>query len=306
MARGIVVGAHHGRDAAGRVTSFNGGLDNRDLVRWLLYWDWITYAGLQFGQGTVTGNHTDDVKFLESAGVFRTEVVDVRSLDLNPVPPAAGKEKVDSFVPEDNLTPAVLAAARIKLVEDLSKRTGEIWALGQSGGEQLVLPGGTPQRELIDIQMVNCLPVPAGETPFEDILSFRARHQSELERLRYVLDRLRETILSSSDEQRATMAAIHEISRSLTDMHKALRGSGIRTVTDSVALYTNNPSLGFWTSIGGVAAASQGLPVEFGAAVGLAVPTAFRFLVRTMEGADRLPYVNSDFAYAFEVVQQLR
>lgn len=305
MARGIVVGSRLGLDAAGRVTSFNGGLENSDLVRWLLYWDSITYAGLGFGGASITGNHTNDVKFLESAGVFRTEVVDIRSLDLSTFPPAV-PGGMSIFGLAENQTPAALAAARLKLVESLNKSAGEFWALGQSGGEQLLLPGGTPQRELIDIQMVNCLPVPAGETPFEEILTFRARHQSELERLRYALDKLRETILSSSDEQRATSAAIYEISRSLTDIHKGMRGSGIRTVTDSLALYTNNPSLGFWTAIGGVAAASQGLPVEFGASVGLAVPTAFRFLVRTMEGADRLPNVNSDFAYAFEVVQQLR
>ncbi len=305
MQRGIVIGARITLNDAGQFKGLTGSVNNDDLVRWLLYWDQVTYAGLGRGGASLTGNHTNDVNFLESAGVFRTKVVDVGTLDFRSFP-AAQEGGMSIFGLAENQSLVAFAAARFKLAEDLSRESGEIWTVGQAGGEQLILPGIGSRRELIDVQLVNCLPVPAGETPFAEILEFKAKHRAELERLRIALDALRERILMSADERRAIHAVISELSSSLTDIHKALRGSGIRTLVESVGLYTNNPSLSFWTALGGVAASNHGLPVEFGAAVGLALPTAFRFLSRAVDGPRQLPTMNADFAYAIEAVRQLK
>lgn len=150
------------------------------------------------------------------------------------------------------------------------------------------------------------MPVPTDETAFEDILSFKQKYHGELERLRYANDAFRERILSSVDERRAIDSAIHEISSSLADIHKALNGYGVNTFSETISLYTNNPALGFWTSLGGVVAAGVGIPLEVGAAVGLGLPTVCKFLKRSVSGGQNLPNTNKDFTYAYEVMREFK
>lgn len=301
MNRGIVIGSRVNLDGG---FSFNGTVDSADLVKWLLYWDHITYAGFGLGGGSITGNHSQDVKYLESEGVFRTEVVDLASLSIEELPDPEPGINMMGFA--GNQIPFVSAAARVKLANELSDTTGDVWSMGQSGGELLLLPGVKQQKELIDVQLINCMPVPEGQTAFEDILSFKQKYSGELEQLRYATDAFRERILSSSDERRAIDAAINEISSSLTNIHKALNGNGISTLSETISLYTNNPALGFWTSLGGIAAAGAGIPLEVGAAAGLGLPTLCKFLKRTVSGGQNLPNPEKDFTYAYEVIRQLK
>lgn len=299
MKRGIVIGC---RVNIEKGFSFNGALESADLVKWLLYWDQITYAGFSMGGGCMTGNHSNDVRFLETVGVLKTEIVDLRAINFQDFPePEPG---IAIFGIAGNQIPYLSAAARVTLAEQLSIKTGDDWTMGQSGGELLLLPGIRQQKELIDVQLINCMPVPVGETAFEDILNFKQKYHGELERLRFAFDDLRERILKSEDERRAINRAIHEISLSLADIHNALSGNGVNILSESISLYTNNPALGFWSALGGVAAGLKGIPVEVGTAVGLGLPTVCKFLKRTVSGGQNLPNPNKDFTYAYEVIRQ--
>lgn len=143
-----------------------------------------------------------------------------------------------------NQVPHAEAAARVKLAEELSGASSHIWAVGQSGGEHLILPGGGigVDRELIDIQLVNCLPVPRTGTPYTDILEFRAAHGPELVRLRLALDELRERILSSADERRMMEATLHELGGALGGLHAALRGYRLDHAWKTLSLYRKSVS----------------------------------------------------------------
>jgi len=301
MSRGIVIGQRISTDGG---FSMNGAVETSDIVRWLLYWDKITYAGVGLNGASISGNQPDEIEYLESLGIFNTEIVDLKTLGSIRVPqPKPGTE---IFGIAGNQYPIVSAAVRVKLCENLSERTGSIWTLGQSGGEILSLPSFEETKELLDIQLSNCLPVPVSDTPFEDILNFKESHIAELERLRYALDILREKVLSSSDERRALDLAMREISIALEDMHNAMNGKGINVLSQSISLYTENPSLGFWSALGGVLGASQGIPIEIAAGAGLAIPTAFKFIKRNVLGGNALPSPKSDFSYAFEISRELR
>jgi hypothetical protein len=301
MKRGIVIGS---RVNIEKGFAFDGAVESADLVKWLLYWDQITYAGFSMGGGCITGNHSNDVHFLEDVGVFKTEIVDLRAINFQDLPePAPG---IAILGIAGNQIPYLSAAARVTLAEQLSIKTGDDWTMGQSGGELLLLPGVSQQKDLIDVQLINCMPVPVGETAFEDILNFKQKYHGELERLRYAIDALRERILSSVDERRAINSAIYEISSSLADIHNALNGNGVNTISESISLYTNNPALGFWSALGGGGAAATGIPVEVGAAVGLGLPTVCKFLKRTVSGGQNLPNPNKDFTYVYEVIRQFK
>lgn len=299
MNRGIVIGSRV--EQGNNNFSFNGAVDSRELPKWLLYWDKIVYAGLAVNGGRLSGNNPQDVQFLEAEGIFRTEFVDISTEEL-PQPEPGGVKMMGLA---QNQIPIASASARVNLTKHLSYNSGEIWSMGQAGGEQLLLPGERA-IELIDIKLVNSLPVPSPETPFEDILNFKLRHTAELEQLRYTLDKFRERILSSSDERRATESALYDISQALSNIHNALVSNNIPTLSETISLYTNNPALGFWTSLGGIAAASAGMPLEVGAAAGLGLPTVCKFVKRSITGGESLPNPNTDFAYAYEALKRLK
>lgn len=301
MSRGIVIGQRISTDGG---FSMHGSVETSDIVRWLLYWDKITYAGVGLDGASISGNHPDEIDYLESLDVFNTEIVDLKTLGPIRVPQPEPGAKI--FGIAGNQYPIVSAAVRVKLCEVLSERTGNIWTLGQSGGETLSLPSFDQSKELLDIQLNNCLPVPVRDTPFEDILNFKESHSAELERLRYALDILREKVLSSSDERRALDLAMKEISIALEDMHNAMNGKGINVLSQTISLYTENPSIGFWSALGGIVGVSQGVPIEIAAGAGLAVPTAFKFIKRNILGGNALPSPKSDFSYAFEVSRELK
>lgn len=301
MPRGIVIGQ---RVSSEEGFSMHGAVQISDVVKWLLYWDKITYASVGFGGASIAGNQPEDINYLESLGVFDTEIVDIQSLGPLKLPPPEPGASIFGIAGNQYLI--VSAAVRVKLCEVISQRTGEIWTLGQSGGETLILPSPDQSKELLDIQLINCLPVPERATPFEEILNFKGKYQAELEHLRYSLDELREKVLSSSDERRALDSAMREISISLEDMKNAMKGKGINTLSETISLYTDNPSIGFWSALGGIAAASQGIPYEVAAGAGLAAPTAFKFLKRNIFGAQTLPDTKSDFTYAFEITRDFK
>lgn len=301
MSRGIVIGQRISSDGG---FSMNGAIETPDIVRWLLYWDKITYAGVGLNGSSISGKNPNEMDYLESLGVFNKEIVDITTLGPIELPKPEPGIKILGIA--GNQYPIVSAAVRVKLCETLSERTGNIWTLGQSGGERLLLPSADQSKELLDIQLNNCLPVPVIDTPFEDILNFKERHGAELERLRYALDTLREKVLSSSDERRTLDLAMRDISIALEDIRNAMTGKGINVLSQTISLYTENPSITFWSALGGILSASQGIPIEIAAGAGLAVPTAFKFLKRNILGGNTLPNPKSDFSYAFEITREFK
>ena len=239
MTRGIVVGLRIDGN------KFNFSIDREQISKWLLYWDKIVYAGIGFNGATVTGKQPDDFSYLEKLGVFRTEVVDLNSVKTSQIP-APQNSGIKMFGIEGNQLPYVTSALRKKLCEDLSKNNNDIWTLGQSGGEKLLLPLDGKLTDVIDIQIYEKLPVPSTDTPYEDILEYKSKYSDELNELRFNLDNLREFILNSLDERRALDKALHNLSRSLDDVRKSMTSNKISVINDTISLYTDNPSIGFW------------------------------------------------------------
>jgi hypothetical protein len=297
--RGIVVGKK--LNIREMEFSFSSGLDPIDIPRWLLYWDKIVYTPVLFNGEEDSEEYTLDVKFLKS-----TEVFDIAPLHLD-LGDLVSADRGNMSMAESALKnmPSASIAAQVEFTKSLATNTGKVWSLGQTGGEKLILPGSNT-IDLLDIKLVNSLPIPSSEIPFEDILYFKEKHQSELMHLRYTLDTFREKILSSSDERRAIDLSLHEISIALSNIHKALASERILTVSETISLYTKNPELGFWGSIGGIGAASTGLPLEVGATAGLGIPTICKFVKRAVTGGDNTPNLSKDFMYAYEAMKKLK
>lgn len=298
MARGIVIGPKVAEN------SFDGSVDRDQLTKWLLYWDKIVYAGIGFNGPSITGKHPDDFLHLEELGVFRTEVVDIQTLGNIQVPyPKSGG---NIFGIAMNQFPVVSSALRLKLCENLSQQSNDVWALGQSGGENLILPFENGFKELIDIQIYDKLPVPSQDTPFKEILEYKAKYQGELQALRFYLDQLRDIVLRSQDEKRALEKVLYDLSVSLENIRKSMLAKRINTLSDTISLYTNNPSNAFWGMLGAAAGAAYGFPVAVTSAAALAIPTTFKFIKRNIVGGRNLPNQNEDFSYLINMKNELR
>lgn len=301
MKRGIIIGTEVKENDG---FSMDGGVNSADLMKWLLYWDNITFANFEYKGVSIFGKKSNDIEYLSSTGIFNSVTVNLDDLKHSDLPIAEPGIIVSGIA--GNQMSFLSAAARVKLTNQLTNQENEIWSMGQYGGEKLLLPGINTTLDLIDIKLINCLPVPKANTALDDILSFKRIHQAELERLRYATDILREKILSSSDEKRAIESAVYEIAISLNDIRKALHGNGVSTLSETISLYTENPALSFWTAMGGLATAgAAGVPVELGIAAGIGLPTVCKFIKRSITGGQNLPDPKNDFTYAYEITKQL-
>jgi len=102
--------------------------------------------------------------------------------------------------------------------------------------------------------------------------------------LRLRFDQLREYVLTSTDSRRATEKAIEEILKSIANVDRALGARGMASVKERMPLYTHDPTLTFWTSLGGITAAAVGIPVHVGLASGMAVSTMCKQSSRARDG----------------------
>lgn len=279
----------------------NGQIAPRDLMRCLLYWDKILYAGVTLpGGGSITGNHPPEIQYLERAGLFRSEFVDVADLVLSRSHSDEAGTRIMGLTARQ--FQEANSVARLRVVKALLAK-GEVWALGQLGGERLSLPGAE-KHELIEATLHDCLPVPVAETAFDDLLEFKSRYGAELIELRHHLDHLREQILSSVDERRAIEAAIYSLHKAMRAVDTSLAARGIRTIGSTVSLYTANPAFGFWSAIGAGAATALGAPAEVGLSVGGATTTLFTFAKRLIGGVPEIHASPSEFSYVYRLANR--
>ena len=76
-------------------------------------------------------------------------------------------------------------------------------------------------------------------------------------------------------------------------------------MSETVGLYTKNPSFGWWTAMGGMVAGATGIPIHEGMAFGAGADTLLKFFKRSIVGGQNLPEELSDFAYVYEATKQL-
>jgi hypothetical protein len=295
----------------------------QDLRRYLLYWDRLAYAYPNgFGAPNLDALH--DLRFLEGEGLLRFRDVPVTAADVelpSPValPSLAGHPGplFETAIPTaDNPTGVrVLGVpieiwrdlnyfAPIRAAVDLQTSEGTIWSVGQSG-TRFALPHRTgPKSGLLEASICAALPVPDETTSLEDILEFRAKRTPELLRLRRALDTLRDATLQAEDLQRGIARSRDEISLALSDIHRTLSESGLRTFFSTLRLYLDLSDNKLLTTIlGGLGAQGVGLPLEVGGAVGLGLNTVLTFAARTASPPPSLAQHLSDYRYLYEVVK---
>ena len=178
------------------------------------------------------------------------------------------------------------------------------WSLGQSGTEFWLPESARIESRTLEVELYSVLPVPGPNTPFDDILEFKSRRQSELQAFRTSMDDLYGSITTAGDIPRSKVLAITRLERALEDLHKATAESWSRRLLGSIKIEVSLLQVIGGAAVGAKVASKFSLPIEWGAAVGAAA-AAVKLDIKQSGISVRSAPVRSDFAYVYRVEQEL-
>jgi hypothetical protein len=187
--RGVIL-TNPMRIDGGRI-QLGGGLHPEELRYALLFWDQIVWPSSRL----IYVDGGPDSEYLESAGVL-----------------SRPDYSVDGCAAQGMLA-GVLAAH-----QDLSRENPRAWALLE-GPNSISFDrevAGRPRG--LGVDLVKCIPVPAGDVPLPEILEFKHRRRDELLLLRAELERLNSLALLSNDPEEFIYLAMEEIDKACRDV----------------------------------------------------------------------------------------
>ena len=109
-------------------------------------------------------------------------------------------------------------------------------------------------KAAIEMELYNLLPVPAPNTPLDDIIKFKETRHDDLVRFRCYLDDIYQSILIAGDIPRAKSTALNRLESSLIDINRTMKESKINYVLDSLRSVASDT-----TGIGGLALGGAGI-----------------------------------------------
>lgn len=206
--RGIVAGIEYG----GSVNNLQiyGGLDSEKLRQYILYWDKIDYP-----DNNLIGHElTPDEEFLLKCGVLERTMC--------------------RFSGTVSIGANLLLDIQLAAFNEHCKQKDEIWSIAQQTREIILPENKSILKENLQVELYNCLPVPAIDTPFETILDFKQRRNSELQAFRALLDNMYEDIISHPDADFTKRKSVENIENALIDIDRTLEESKIKRLLKSM------------------------------------------------------------------------
>jgi hypothetical protein len=161
-----------------------------------------------------------DLQFLESTGILENEKL---SLVLNLGDP----------------TPVSVDAQFISRTEDkmfLNRDHYEpgIWALADATDEFEYPSLDVPTTRAALFRLVDVLPAPRDDVPFQEILEFKEKYKDELYNLRAHLDSLYSQISSSRDATYQESIALRELDQAIVALNKAAKFSPTKFIRSTL------------------------------------------------------------------------
>lgn len=271
--------------------SISSAIDPAILKKHLLYWDSIAYPMIN-----EWGPHFDlnpELEFLHSQGVLHTDEISINPADIDP-----------EYSEEDHLTsvgliPDLLAHGQLQLAKKYLNKN-EVWSIAQVGGTLGFSSRNETSKNMLELSLSDGLPVPGDQNSFDDIINFRISHTNELNNLRTVLENLRKQVISSEEPDRTLVLVKEELYQSINDINCSLIKHKIDYFFDTLSVYLNVSTNQLTTTgLGVLLASGSGLPIEFGASIGIGTNIILKAVEREVRGAAIFPKEISDFMYLY-------
>lgn len=236
MERGIVLSPKFSRLPTGDVL-FKSAVDEFELRKYLTYWDkidvpkssFIEFDCHQFRELEASG-HLSRTVYGEKrypigakishchqtylGGIFSAEIDDCTNLTINK---ACGEQ--------------ILKAHEDVYMLRSGKEPGQ-WSKAQVSTD--LISFNAEDKEAIEMELYNMLPVPNAETPLEQILEFKVKRHDELVAFRGYLDDMYQQIIGSADIPRARNTQLNRLERAIRDVDKTMKESKIKVFADSL------------------------------------------------------------------------
>ncbi|WHF36816.1 DUF6236 family protein [Aeromonas salmonicida] len=184
--------------------------DEKDIRKYLLYWDEIDYPSNKLIDLT-----SDDIEYLE----------DIKILKRTPWVPFSEPGAPVRF--HSNNGEFFVAAQEAAFRANEENEPG-CWDIAQLSE----VPFYTSQyiSSSIEMEMHDMLPVPCEDTPLDDILNFKEKRRDELIAFRIYMNELNEKIISSDNIPRIKNTSIAHLDLAIRDIDKTIKESGIRRI----------------------------------------------------------------------------
>jgi len=219
MKRGIVISPDFHFLPNGS-TYFEAATDPDELRKYLLYWDKI-----EVPLTTMVLFECSDFDYLSDAGVLsRTpfSTSDARLMRIH-----------DSYkitLPKEAGVEILLGHEHV--FHEMCKKEPGAWSKAQMS--TAFVSQNEINREAVEFELYNAIPIPSAVTPLNDILEFKESHRDELIAFRTYLDELYQKILSSADIPRAKNTELQRLESAIRDVNRVLGESKIRVALRSM------------------------------------------------------------------------
>lgn len=170
-----------------------GGLTQEDLRYFLLYWDKVV----------IPTNNIIHLAVPEEEELINTGIV------TRPRVPFSGVFNGESMALTQTIAQTSIARNLIENDKNID------WALHQIGNEIIIPDQESVKKQLIQVELVNCLPVPSREIHIPDILEFKERRKDELAYLHRSIDDLYIEVLSSPDPSLKSKQVVSDFQKSI-------------------------------------------------------------------------------------------
>jgi hypothetical protein len=288
------------------------GVPERQVLRtFLAYWDKLElpqYAAIQFNE--------PDIDYLQAEDALTCPVFDFSSTEdsiycydtesevgvLFPRPAFPPGPKIGPFP-----GPMHLALQYIQSTSMILRDSDEPnrWVLGQGGDDLALLDAESTRRNMLELELSNCLPAPSDEVGLGDILAFKRGRRDELKSLRFALSELAYQALEQEGTLHAEHAAVGRLKNTLWDLERVANESFMSRVKSSLKVEFNFGNIAGAAAIAGSLSQSIGIPFPVGAgAGGLAASISFR--PSKLWSINRLSDGLADYAYVLRLHQEIK
>jgi len=280
--RGIVISPRF--DFDGELLSVRGGLDPHSLRHYLLFWDKIDCPGNNVVHIGV-GEETPDIQLLIREGIFARTRIQFRTFS-------------------DNIGYALLAS-QVAAFQLHNQQEPGTWSLGQPGSRLFLPPDISHESRMFEVELYKAIPVPDVSVSVKDVLRFKEKRQSELQRFRAAMDDLYTEVIHSNDIPRAKVHALDKLEQSIADLHRVCNESWPRKLLSTLKVELNAPSLISGAALGGTAGIALGFPPQIAAVIGAAA-AAIKMDFRPVTRPNSLPTELRDYAYLHHIETELK
>lgn len=194
----------------------------------------------------------------------------------------AGLEDFDRFQRSrlelsGHMNAEVWGLTNIEIFQALQERDGPFWAVARSDVQDCLPKEAISPQVGLQMKMLNALPLPDREVPYDEVLSFKQRHAGELSELRGYLDELALEVVRNGASRFAETVAFEKFERALSSYSESMRKTNFlkRMLSLDVSFSLSDAVAAGWASAATAGPVLAALGGSLGQIAGAAIGAGF-------------------------------